>query len=101
LNRLVRFAKYGARTHGRAWKDRSRMYRCSEVNLGANALVPGCQMTALADQVDAAVLAETHPVIETAVSSLPELRHALERAWAALRKPAALQDELQERQRQQ
>jgi hypothetical protein len=38
--------------------------------------------------------------IEGAVSSLPELRQALDRAWAALREPASLQDQLQERQRQ-
>ena len=46
------------------------------------------------------MLAEVLPLIEGAVSSLPELRQALERAWAALRTPATLQDELQERQRQ-
>jgi hypothetical protein len=40
-------------------------------------------------------------VIETAGSALPELRQALERAWAALRTPATLQDELQERHRKQ
>jgi hypothetical protein len=35
------------------------------------------------------------------VSTVPELRQALERAWEALREPATLQDALQERQRQQ
>jgi hypothetical protein len=47
------------------------------------------------------VLAEVLPLLEGAVSTLPELRQALERAWAALRTLATLQDELQERQRQQ
>jgi hypothetical protein len=47
------------------------------------------------------VLSEVLPLIETAVSASPELRDALERAWTALRQPATLQDELQERQRQQ
>ena len=85
-----------------ARQGRSRVYRCSAANLGANAPVRGCvYASALGDQVDEAVLAEVLPLIEAAVSSLPELREALERAWAALRKPATLQDELQERQRQQ
>jgi hypothetical protein len=60
-----------------------------------------CLASALGDQVDEAVLLEVLPLIEIAVSALPELRDALETAWAALRKPARLQDELQERQRQQ
>jgi hypothetical protein len=47
------------------------------------------------------VRAEVLPIIETAVSALPELREALERAWAALRTPATLQDERQERHRKQ
>ena len=63
----------------------ARTYRCSAANLGANAAVRGCATSALADQVDEAVLAEVLPLIETAVSALPELREALERAWAALR----------------
>jgi hypothetical protein len=63
--------------------------------------VPGCANAALADQVEQAVLAEVLPLIERAVSSLPELRQALERAWEALREPSTLQDALQERQRQQ
>jgi hypothetical protein len=86
---------------GKARKHRSRSYRCTGVNLGANAPVPGCATTALADQIEQAVLAEVLPLIEGAVSTLPELRQALERAWAALREPATLQDALQERQRQQ
>jgi hypothetical protein len=36
---------------------------------------------AVADQVEQAVLVEVLPVIEGAVSSLPELRQALEQAW--------------------
>jgi hypothetical protein len=40
----------------------------------------GGAITALADQVEQAVLAEVLPIIEGAVSTLPELRHALERA---------------------
>jgi hypothetical protein len=66
-----------------------------------NAPIPGCAITALAEQVEQAVLAEVLPIIEGAMSTLPELQQALERAWAALRTPASLQDELQERQRQQ
>ena len=46
-------------------------------------------------------VANAELVIESAGSALPELRDALETAWAALRKPATLQDALQERQRQQ
>src|SRR5215218_7618326 len=101
LTGLLRCPACGCRMGGKARKDRSRSYRCCGVNLGANAPVPGCAITALADQVEQVVLAEVLPLIEGAVSSLPELRQALERAWAALREPATLQDELQERQRQQ
>jgi hypothetical protein len=71
------------------------------VNLGANTPIPGCAITALADQVERSVLAEVLPIIEGAVSTLPELQQALERAWNALSQPASLQGELQERQRQQ
>jgi hypothetical protein len=51
-------------------------------------------------RVDEAVLSEILPLIETAVTDLPELLEALERAWDGLRTPATLQDALQERQRQ-
>jgi DNA invertase Pin-like site-specific DNA recombinase len=101
LTGLLRCPVCGCRMGGRARKDRSRSYRCCGVNLGANAPVWGCATTALADQVEQAVLAEVLPLIDGAVSSLPELRQALERAWAALRTPATLQDELQERHRKQ
>jgi site-specific DNA recombinase len=101
LTGLLRCPACGCRMGGKARKNRSRSYRCCGVNLGANAPVPGCASTALADQVEQTVLAEVLPIIEGAVSSLPELRQALERAWVALREPATLQDELQERQRQQ
>ena len=98
---LLRCPVCGFRMGGKARKDRSRSYRCCGVSLGANAPIQGCAITALADQVEQAVLAEVLPIIERAVSSLPELRQALERAWAALRTPTTLQDELLERQRQQ
>src|SRR5829696_925308 len=101
LTGLLRCPVCGCRMGGKARKHRSRSYRCCGVNLGANAPVWGCAITALADQVERAVLAEVLPLLEGAVSSLPELRQALERAWAALRTPATLQDELQERQHQQ
>jgi hypothetical protein len=101
LTGLLRCPACGCRMGGKARKDRSRAYRCCGVNLGANAPVPGCAITALADQVEHAVLAEVLPLIEGAVSTLPKLQQALERAWNALRQPASLQDELQERQRQQ
>src|SRR5215212_6868735 len=101
LTGLLRCPVCGCRMGGKARKDRSRSYRCCGVNLGANAPVPGCATTALADQVEQAVLAEVLPLLEGAVSTLPELRQTLERAWAALRTPATLQDALQERQRQQ
>src|SRR5215211_916618 len=101
LTGLLRCSVCGCRMGGKARKDRSRSYRCCGVNLGANAPVPGCAITALADQVEQAVLAEVLPLIEGAVSTVPELQQALERAWNALRTPASLQDELQERQRQQ
>jgi hypothetical protein len=86
---------------GRARAGHSRTYRCSAANLGANAAFRGCATNTLANQVDEAVRAEVLPIIETAVSALPELREALERAWAALRTPATLQDERQERHRKQ
>jgi hypothetical protein len=101
LTGLLRCPVCGCRMGGKARKDRSRFYRCCGANLVANAPVPGCAITALADQVEQAVLAEVLPLLEGAVSTLPELRQALERAWAALRTLATLQDELQERQRQQ
>jgi hypothetical protein len=98
---MLRCPVCGCRMGGKARKDRSRSYRCCGANLSGNAPVPGCAITALADQVEQAVLAEVLPLLEGAVSTLPELRQALERAWAALRTPATLQDELQEPQRQQ
>ena len=85
--------------HGRARAGHAQAYRCSAANHGANAVVRGCATSTLTDQVDEAVRAEILPLLETAVSPLPELREALERAWAALRTPATLQDELQERHR--
>jgi DNA invertase Pin-like site-specific DNA recombinase len=100
LTGLLRCPVCGCRMGGKARKDRSRSYRCCGVNLGANAPVPGCAITSLADQVEQAVLEEVLPVIEGAVSAVPALRQALERAWVALREPATLQDQLQERQRQ-
>ena len=87
--------------HGRARAGHARSYRCSAANLGANAALRGCAFYTLANQVDAAVQAKLLPLIETAVSALPELQEALERAWNALRTPVSLQDERQERQRQQ
>jgi hypothetical protein len=87
--------------HGRARAGHARTYRFSAANLGANAAIRGCATNTLANQVDEAVRSEILPLIETAVSALPELREALERAWAALRTPATLQDELQERHRKQ
>jgi hypothetical protein len=84
---------------GRARAGHARTYRCSAANLGANVTIRGCASNTLANQVDEAVRAEILPLLETAVSALPELREALERAWAALRTPATLQDELQERHR--
>jgi hypothetical protein len=101
LSGLLRCPKCGARMQGRARAGHARTYRCSAANLGANAAVRGCATNTLANQVDEAVQAEMLPLIETAVSALPELREALERAWAALRTPATLQDELQERHRKQ
>jgi DNA invertase Pin-like site-specific DNA recombinase len=101
LSGLLRCPKCGARMHGRAREGHAQIYRCSAANLGANVAIRGCATNTLANQVDEAVRAEILPLIETAVSALPELREALERAWAALRTPATLQDELQERHRKQ
>lgn len=101
LSGLLRCSKCGARMQGRTRAGHARSYRCSATNLGANAAVRGCATSALTNQVDEAVQARVLPLIETAVSALPELRQALERAWAALRTPMTLQDQLQERQRQQ
>src|SRR5215212_1310414 len=101
LSSLLRCPACDARMHGKARHGHACSYRCSARNLGANASVPGCSTSVLADQVDEAVLARVLPLIERAVSTLPELRQALERAWAALRTPATLQDELEERHRKQ
>src|SRR5215213_1765760 len=72
----------------------------SRVSCAVRSAMPGCSTSVLADQVDEAVLARVLPLIERAVSTLPELRQALELVWAALRTPVMLQDALQERQRQ-
>ena len=45
LTGLLRCPVCGARMGGKARKDRSRSYRCSAANLGANAPVPGCAIT--------------------------------------------------------
>jgi hypothetical protein len=75
-------------------------YRCTAARNGTEPGKRACYTELHGDRLDEAVLAEVLPLIETAVSTLPELQEALERAWAALCKPATLQDELQERQRQ-
>jgi hypothetical protein len=90
----------GARMHGHQRRQAPK-YRCTAARHGAEAGRRACYAELHGDRVDAAVLAEVLPLIEGAVSTLPELREALERAWAALREPATVQDELQERQRQQ
>jgi hypothetical protein len=99
LSGLLRCPRCGSRMHGKARRDRNSRYLCSGRHLAANAPVPGCETSALGWQVDAAVLAEVLPLVEAAVSALPELREALERAWAALREPASVHNALQERQR--
>jgi hypothetical protein len=75
-------------------------YRCTAARNGAEAGKRACYAELRGDWIDEAVLTEVLPLIKCAVSSLPELRQALERAWAALRTPTTLQDQLQERQRQ-
>ncbi len=101
LTGLLRCPDCGARMQGSKRHGHGARYRCSATNLGANAATRECRTSALSERVDEAVLAEVVPVIEIAVSEFTGLREAFERAWAALRKPATLQDELQERQRQQ
>jgi site-specific DNA recombinase len=101
LTGLLRCPNCGNRMHGKARIGHARSYRCSSNNSGANTGTQSCLSSALAEHVDQAVLAEVLPLIETAVSAIPELREALERAWTALQQPATLQDELQERQRHQ
>jgi hypothetical protein len=101
LSGLLRCSQCEARMNGRGRHGHSRIYKCSSTNLGANTKTRACFASALGDQVDEAVLAEVLPLIEIAVSAFPELRNALETAWAALRKPAMLHGEIQERRHQQ
>jgi hypothetical protein len=76
-------------------------YHCTAARHGAEPGKRACYAELHGDLLDEVVLAEVLPLIETAVSALPELQEALERAWSALRKPATLQDELLECRRQQ
>src|SRR5215217_6225636 len=97
---FIRCRTCGERMHGHQRRGVPK-YRCTAARHGAEDGKRGCYAELCGDRLDEAVLAEVLPLIEGAVSSLPELRQALERAWAALRTPTTLQDELQERQRQQ
>src|SRR5829696_3843858 len=97
---FIRCRTCGERMHGHQRRGVPK-YRCTAARNGAEPGKRACYTELHGDRLDEAVLAEVLPLIETAVSTLPELQEALERAWAALRKPATLQDELQERQRQQ
>src|SRR5215211_7860980 len=97
---FLRCRSCGERMHGHQRRGMPK-YRCTAARNGAEAGKRACYAELRGDRLDEAVLAEVLPLIEGAVSSLPELRQALERAWAALRTPATLQDALQERQRQQ
>src|SRR6187431_2612839 len=76
-------------------------YRCTAARNGAEPGKRACYAELGGNPLDEVVLAEVLPLVERAVTTLPELREALERAWAALRTPATLQDELHERRRQQ
>src|SRR5215217_2359355 len=96
---FLRCRTCGERMHGHQRRGVLK-YRCTAARNGAEAGKRACYAELRGDWIDEAVLAEVLPLIEGAVSSLPELWQALERAWAALRTPATLQDELQERQRQ-
>ncbi len=96
---LLRCPNCGGRMHGKGRTGHSRSYRCTSHTSGANSATRTCLTSVLADQVEQAVLAEVLPLVEAAVFKLPELCEALERAWAALREPATVQDALQERQR--
>ena len=71
LSGLLRCAKCGARMQGRTRAGHARSYRCSATNLGANAAVRGCATSALADQVDEAVLVEVLPLIEAPSHPFP------------------------------
>jgi hypothetical protein len=96
---FLRCRPCGERMHGHQRLGVAK-YRCTAARNGAEAGKRACYAELSGDQIDETVLAEVLPVIEKAVSSLPELRQAREQAWAALRQPATLQDQLQERQRQ-
>ncbi len=100
MSGMLRCPTCGSRMHGKARQGRPRTYVCSAVHLAERAAVPGCSATALGEQIDEAVLAEVLRVLETAVSTVPEVRETLEHSWAALQTPILLQDELQERQQQ-
>src|SRR5829696_5779488 len=96
---FLRCRTCGERMHGHQRRGVPK-YRCTAARNGAEAGKRACYAELCGDRLDKAVLAEVLPLIEGAVSSLPELRQALERAWVGLREPTTLQDELQERQRQ-
>jgi hypothetical protein len=100
LSGFLRCHNCGERMHGHERRQAPK-YRCTAARHGSEAGRRACYAELQGIRIDAAVLAEVLPLIEGAVSTLPELREALERAWAALREPATLQDELQERHRQQ
>jgi hypothetical protein len=101
LNKAAMVAGEKVLIDGSSRPGRGTRYQCAATNLGANAAGRDCRTSILSSQVDGAVLAEVFPLFETMELALPELRDALERAWIFLRRPALLQDERQERQRQQ
>ncbi len=95
---FLRCRHCGERMHGHQRRGVPK-YRCTAARHGAEPGKQACYAELRADDLDAAVMAEVLPVVEAAVSALPELREALDRAWAALREPATVQDALQDRLR--
>jgi len=89
----------GARMHGHMRHGVPR-YRCTAARLGAEARIRACYCELRGEPLETMVREQIASVVDVAVTNVPELRAALDRAWAVLRTPATLQDELQERQRQ-
>jgi hypothetical protein len=83
---ILRCPACGERMHGHARPD-GRSYRCSGSRLGAGRGRGKCYAEIRGELLEAAVLDEVARVVDTAVTSLPDMQTALARAWEALRHP--------------
>jgi DNA invertase Pin-like site-specific DNA recombinase len=62
-------------------------YVCSASHVGALARDVSCRYQAVGHRVDAAVLGEVGLLLDDATATIPEMKGALRRAWAALAHP--------------